>query len=244
MALQQELSVALLLFDIDGTLIRPMGVGRRAFERALGELYAGRSRQPFPFDGLLDTQIALKTLVAMGIEPTARAVEDLLALYIRRLKDERPPNPEEHLCPGAAALLASAPSRGHDLALLTGNVSQGALLKLAFMGLDGHFRAGREGGDLLGAFGEDAQARAGLVPVAVARCERAFGKRFPPERTWLVGDSPRDVEAARGAGVRCAAVATGLTEPSVLQALKPDLFLLDLSDPAPLWAALNQGTPA
>ncbi len=232
--------MALLLFDIDGTLIRPMGMGRRAFERALGDLFGGRPRPTFPFDGLLDTQIARKTLKAMGMEPTTQAVDDLLALYVQHLKNERPPNPEEHLCPGVMALLASVPRRGHDLALLTGNVSQGALLKLAFMGLDGHFRAGREGGELLGAFGEDASDRAGLVAVAVARCERAFGKRFPPEMTWLIGDSPRDVEAAREAGVRCAAVATGLTEPAELQALEPDLLLPDLSDPAPLWALLDQ----
>lgn len=224
--------MALLLFDIDGTLLAPRGIGRRAFERALRDLYPGRDLgQRFPYDGLLDPQIARRTLDAMGLEGDEDQVGSVLDRYLTHLGEERPPTSEGYLCPGVPAVLEEASRRGHDVALLTGNVREGARTKLGFFGLGGYFPEG--------AFGEDAPERAGLVPVAMARMEAVAGRPFLRGSTWIVGDSPRDLEAARTAGVRCALVPTGGTPRSVLSDLGPDLLLDDLAHAAPLWRAVE-----
>ena len=232
--------MALLLFDIDGTLLRPMGLGRSAFERALRELYGGVPSQRFPYDGMLDPQIARKTLALLGVDPPEPEVDALLALYLRHLEAERPEGKDGHLCDGFPGLLEEAAMRGHHLGLLTGNIREGARLKLGFFDLDRYFS---RGGGLLGAFGEDAEVRSALVPLAVSRCEAAFGRSFAPSETWLVGDSPKDVEAAREAGVRCAAVATGSSDQASLARLGPDLALPHLGDAAPLWLGIEGAAP-
>jgi phosphoglycolate phosphatase-like HAD superfamily hydrolase len=231
--------VALLLFDIDGTLIRPTGMGRRAFEEALRDLHGRLPAAPFPYDGMLDPQIAEKTLSSMGLAPTPSAVDRLLDLYLEHLQNERPSDPAASLCPGLPGLLDQAPHRGHHLGLLTGNLHEGARTKLSFVELSRYFRVPGDDGRLLGAFGGDAQQRWDLVAVAVARCERAFGRPFSASETWIVGDSPRDVLAARTAGVRCAAVATGLASFQTLADLAPDVLLTDLADPSALWLGVE-----
>jgi phosphoglycolate phosphatase-like HAD superfamily hydrolase len=104
-------------------------------------------------------------------------------------------------------------------------------VKLGFFGLREYFPAG--------AFSGDGPDRAELVPVALARCARAYGQPFGLRETWIVGDSVHDVRAGRAGGVRCAAVATGNTPVGDLSAEAPDLLLADLSDPRPLWVALE-----
>jgi phosphoglycolate phosphatase len=228
--------MALLLFDIDGTLIRPLGIGRRAFERALLERYGRVPEQRFPYDGMLDPQIAARTLDLLGVAPTPAETGALLARYVELLAEERPADVRDGLCAGLPELLEEAAARGHHLGLLTGNVRLGAKIKLALFGLDRYFE---EGGRLVGAFGDDAPTRADLVPIAAGRCSTAFGSPFPVEATWLVGDSPRDVEAAKGSGAHCVAVATGWCALEDLASLQPDLTLPDLAVAAPLWNALE-----
>lgn len=231
--------MALLLFDIDGTLIRPMGMGRRAFEQALRHLHGRLPAESFPYDGMLDPQIAEKSLSSLGLAPTLSAVDRLLDLYLERLQDERPSDSAALLCPGFPGLLDQASRRGHHLGLLTGNLHEGARIKLSFVELSGYFHAANDGDRLLGAFGGDARHRSDLVAVAVARCEQSYAMPFKASGTWIVGDSPRDVEAARTAGVRCVAVATGLASLQTLAGFAPDLLLPDLSDASALWSAVE-----
>ena len=224
--------MALLLFDIDGTLLMPRDIGRRAFQRALDALHPGLPPAPhFPYDGLLDPQIARRTLEAMGVPTEGGEVAAVLEAYLEHLADERPPSSQGYLCPGVPEVLQDAILRGHTLGVLTGNVRHGARMKLDFFGLGGYFPSG--------AFGEDAPERWGLVPVALERVRKPAGDRFGERETWIVGDSPRDLAAARGAGVRCVLVATGGTSKDTLAALEPDLLLDDLSDGLSLWSAVE-----
>jgi len=233
--------MALLLFDIDGTLMRPLGIGRRAFDAAVLALY-GRlpGSEPFPYDGMLDTQIAAQTLSRLGLDPSEAEVGRLLDAYVNRLPGEVPADPASNLCPGVPGTLERAMAEGHHLGLLTGNVRQGAFAKLSFVGLTGYFAHGPGAQHLLGAFGEDAAERCGLVPVALERCSRSFDRDFGRDFVWLVGDSIRDVEAARLAGVKAVAVATGFTPEEALREARPNLVLKDLSNPGPMFSALNQ----
>lgn len=231
--------MALLLFDIDGTLLKPVGLGRAAFEAALKEATGGDGAVAFTFEGLLDPQIAARALEQRGRPATPDAVARLLDAYVTRLAASDPP-PGDLACPGVRAVLAQAAGRGHCAALLTGNLRKGAAIKLDFAALSSFFGLDGPGSPLLGAFGDEAPERWRLVPLAVERSVRAFGRTFSAQETWVVGDSARDVEAARKAGVRCAAVATGLTPREELARLRPDVLLQDLSEPAPFWAALER----
>jgi phosphoglycolate phosphatase-like HAD superfamily hydrolase len=236
--------MALVLFDIDGTLCRSLGIGRKAFESALAELFGlFQHEERFAFDGLLDTQIARRSLELVGVQPTQEAVDRLLRRYVELLAACEPGPLGDHLCPGIPGCLVAVREAGHHLALLTGNVRAGAAVKLRLFGLERHFRDGGSPSGLLGAFGDDAAERHRLVPVALERCSAFYGRPFEKGETWIVGDSVRDVEAARLGGIRCAAVATGFTEIERLRASSPDLLLEDLSDPLPLLSALGPQAP-
>ncbi len=232
--------MALLLFDVDGTLVRPLGLGRKSFLAALETVFgAPVDPAPFSYDGLLDVEIARRTLSSLNVTPDPLVLQRLLGAYVELLSSEPFPPSDQCRCDGLPAALERCLQRGHHLALLTGNVRGGALVKLRAAGLDAFFRNG--GSVLLGAFGEDAVDRPGLVPVALERCRRHFGKEFPPASVWIVGDSERDIRAARTAGVRCAAVATGHTPLDVLGALAPDALLPSLGDPGALCDAVEEG---
>ncbi len=222
--------MALLLFDIDGTLLRPLGMGRRAFEDAVLSLHGRLPKGTgFSYAGLLDTQIASGTLAALGLPHDRPSVKRLLDAYVACLKENPRPRREACLCPGVPGILDEALARGHRIALLTGNLHEGARVKLGACGILNYFAPNGGTGPLLGAFADDADERHGLVPVAMARCRSRFGEAFAPSETWIVGDSPRDVQAARLSGIRCAAVATGFTDLEGLRALGPDLAVADLS---------------
>lgn len=223
--------MALLLFDIDGTLLAPRGLGRRAFEKAVRALYQRLPETSFGYDGLMDTAIAKETLRLLGESQESGPLCALLDAYACILHEERPSDPESHLCPGVPWVLDEARSRGHHLGLLTGNLSKTAKTKLGFVSLEDHFPAG--------AFAEDADERGDLVPIAMARCASAYGRPFTAEETWIVGDSVHDIRAAKWAGVRCAAVATGNTPISVLEAESPHLLLEDLAHSHALWATVE-----
>ncbi|MGH7997468.1 MAG: HAD hydrolase-like protein, partial [Opitutaceae bacterium] len=133
--------------------------------------------------------------------------------------------------PGVPGLLADLAKRT-DCAqgLLTGNLRRGAELKLSVHGLWGFFP--------FGAFADDAELRDELGPHALRRAKERHGVDFPPERTWIVGDTPHDIACARAIGARSLAVATGGYSSEALAAHRPTALLPDLADPDAFWHAL------
>ncbi len=236
--------MALILFDIDGTLLRPLGVGRSAFQGAIGT-FTGRSvlLPDFPYDGLLDTDIAAKTLRMLGEPHGTEAVSSLLDLYLDDLEKSVPVPISEFRCLGIPALLDMALSRNHSIGLVTGNVKRGAAIKLSMAGLLPYFSTVPNNGALTGAFGDEAPDRTALVSAAVNNCRRHFCTNFALGETWVVGDSPRDVEAASMAGVHCVAVSTGLTSFKALSGLNPDLLLHNLTSFEQFFRAVEDGVP-
>jgi phosphoglycolate phosphatase len=165
--------------------------------------------------------------------------------YIRLLGEEiltRPSgdhdaDPSHHLrrwygpLPGVPGLVESLASRDDVfLALLTGNYSKGAELKLAFFDLWAPFRCG--------AFGEDAGLRHELVPVAVSRARALGCPPVGPRDVVVVGDTIRDVECAQGNGVPCVAVATGGDTVERLRAAGADAVFATLQDTEAVLRAL------
>jgi phosphoglycolate phosphatase-like HAD superfamily hydrolase len=155
-------------------------------------------------------------LSARDYEPAL--AESILARYLELLPDELD-SPAFRVLPGAAETLQELRGRGAALGLCTGNLARGARLKLRHAGLDGYFDWSPAG---LHGFGEDGEARARLVATAVARVAAALGRAVPPAQVLVIGDTPRDVLAAREVGCAVLCVATGNFDAAALWACRPD----------------------
>lgn len=211
----------LLLFDIDGTLLRPMGFGKKAFGKAFEEICGTSPAGDFPYDGLLDSEIAAKTLEMSGFDVDEAVMLKLLERYIAQLPSEIPGDTSAWLCENVPNILSEAREKGFCLAVVTGNVREAAEIKLGSAGLSRFFPTG--------AYGSDAAERWKLIPIAAKRAESHYGMEFFSEETFMVGDSVRDIDAARKAGVKSISVATGLAPYSRLFRENPDFLLSDLS---------------
>lgn len=209
----------LILFDIDGTLLWTDGAGRRAIHRALlDEMGTAGPIDGYRFDGKTDPQIVRELLELAG-HPECRADDRITAVcrrYVELLAAElAKPTQATKLYPGIKELLVALEpyeSGGRALVgLLTGNVQDGAALKLRSAGLDpARF--------VVGAFGSDSHARADLPAVAAQRAAERTGRRFTGADLVVVGDTPDDVACARPMGARTVAVATGFFDTAALRA--------------------------
>ncbi len=192
-----------LLFDIDGTLVTTGGVGRRAVERAF-ERQHGRpdACSLIRFDGMTDRLITRLGLEAIGAPTTDATIEELLAIYLVELEAElalsTPETYRVHV--GVPEALAAASARGMALGLGTGNVVDGARLKLEHVGLYHHFR--------FGGFGSDHELRVELIRVGAERGARQLGLPLSACRVVVIGDTPKDIDAARGIGAESIGVGT------------------------------------
>jgi phosphoglycolate phosphatase len=220
---------AAFLFDIDGTLLRAGGAGRRAFTRAMEEL-VGMVAEPvaaMKFDGMTDRMIVREALALSSRAFDTALADAILARYLEHLPGELD-SPDFRVLPGAAATLGTLRARGAALGLCTGNLARGAQLKLRHAGLEDHFDwspAGMHG------FAEDGEARARLVAAAVARVSAALGRAVAPAEVLIIGDTPRDVQAAREVGCTVLCVATGNSDAAALRACRPDAVAESLEHP-------------
>jgi phosphoglycolate phosphatase-like HAD superfamily hydrolase len=213
---------ALVLFDIDGTLVRRAGPHHReALVHAVRKVTGlDTTTDGVPVQGMLDPDIVAIMMRTAGA--TAVQVREALPEIVRaaeRYYLRVCPGLENKHCPGAAAVLQRLTRYGALLGLVTGNLTRIGWRKLERAGLGEYFG--------FGAFGEMAKTRAGLARTAIRQARRSgWITRETP--VSLVGDSPADVEAARRNGIRSIAVMTGITLPAELAAAKPDVLLKDL----------------
>lgn len=219
--------MSLILFDIDGTLLTAAGAPRRAFHRAMLEVYGTAGPiATHRFDGKTDPQIARELLTVAGIPDGAieAGFPSLWSAYLRELGREfAHPGHVTTVLPGVFALLAALESRSDVvLGLLTGNIAEGAALKLRSAGIDNTFR--------VGAYGSDCERRDGLPPVAVDRALELTGTRYERDRIVIIGDTPSDVTCGRALGVRALGVATGRHDGAELLAAGAHHVFQDLSD--------------
>jgi phosphoglycolate phosphatase-like HAD superfamily hydrolase len=214
---------ALVLFDIDGTLIRKAGPHHREalVEACRVVMGLATSTDHIPVQGMLDRVILERMLRDAGAAPASirRAMPDLVrraqSIYVRSC----PASLESKVCPGVRGLLARLRRRGVFTGLVTGNLSRIGWKKMERAGLKQYFR--------FGAFAESALDRAALVGEAVGHA-RDRGWIGSTSRLWYIGDHPNDIRAARENRVRSVAVATGLSSAEELSAHGPDLLVDDL----------------
>lgn len=213
---------ALVLFDIDGTLIRKAGPHHREalVEAVRRTMKVETTTDNVPVQGMLDRDILTVMLTNVGVRrgEITRAMPELVrcaqAVYVRCC-----PNLEKKVCPGARSLLYRLSRRGIPAGLVTGNLSRIGWKKMEHAGLRKYFR--------FGAFAESARDRAGLARMAI-RHARAQGWIAKDSRISLIGDHPNDVLAAKANRVQSIAVATGLSPASELAEYSPDLLIDDL----------------
>jgi phosphoglycolate phosphatase-like HAD superfamily hydrolase len=198
----------LLLFDVDGTLVRgATDAHRDALHAALHEVHgidAARVHWTLSPAGRTDGEIARAILLGAGI--SARRiddrVDDVREACCRHYAELVAPDLSEFVLPGVPETLAALSEADVKLALVTGNYEPVARLKLARAGIGQWFASGQ------GAFGSDAEDRVALPPIARRRAG-TLGHPHPRERTVVIGDTPRDIACAHADELRCIAVATG-----------------------------------
>ncbi len=214
----------LLLFDIDGTLLTG-GPAKAAFRRALLEVYGDAGPiEEWEFSGKTDPQIARELLREAGMaDPEIEAgFEELWRRYLAGMARRMTEDPTQ-LLPGVAALVEALEGEaGVALGLLTGNVMEGARLKLRPVGLEGRFA--------IGAYGSDHEERNELPAIAVERARRWWRAPFEPPTVVVIGDTPRDIECGRWFGTRTVGVATGRFTAASLEEAGADRVLADLDD--------------
>jgi len=218
--------VRLFLFDVDGTLISAGGAGRVALGRALQEVYGTVGAiDRYDFRGKTDPGIVLDLLGAEGwAEADVRArLTACFAAYLRELETLIADGRQVRVMPGVGELVVALGTRADAVVgLLTGNIEPGARLKLRSTGLWPHFR--------VGAFGSDDHDRRRLPAVARERARALMGQDLPFDRVTIIGDTPLDVDCARGCGAVAVAVATGQYRHGELAACTPDLLFGDFSN--------------
>lgn len=227
----------LVLFDIDGTLLTANGAGGRALRDALIEIYGEAGPiGAYSMAGRTDPQIVreLMTAVGMTVEEIEPRFDVLWAKYLRNLREEVARTRIQAL-PGVPALLdrVEAGDEPTLLGLLTGNVQEGARMKVDAAGLGfGRFR--------VGAYGSDHWQRRELPAVAARRARELTGIEYAGKEIVIIGDTPFDIACGEHLGVRTIAVATGGHPAEELAACNPDYLFGDLSDVEAVWGAIAE----
>lgn len=219
----------LVLFDIDGTLLR---VGDpfhgQALLDAVRHVYAVEpDLDGIPRAGMLDAQILRLILEKHEIDPerAEAGIGTVMEVMGQQYETAMRGHPyQERLLPGAREAVEATMDHGWTAGVLTGNARTVAVLKLQASGLGAIAE--------IGAYGDSARARSALVQAAHDEAEQRTGTRFAPGQTVLIGDTPNDITAAREADVRVVAVATGRYSLDALVAHHPDSVLPDLTDTA------------
>jgi phosphoglycolate phosphatase len=217
---------ALILFDIDGTLLLSGRAGLRAMTRAfqdtfgISDAFKGES-----FGGRTDSFLVSRALKMAGLPDTIENHHRFRDVYLPLLAEEiqHPGQGHKGVMPGARELLEALEDFDHlHLALLTGNYREAAEIKLQHFELWDFFE--------WGAFSDDHHDRNELVPIARARAETYDIPAAAIERVIVIGDTPHDIECARVAGATSITVATGGYTVAQLQDAGADVALPDLSD--------------
>ncbi len=209
------------LFDIDGTLITCGGAGRTSMERAFGEVLGRSDTGSFPYGGMTDPAIARQATRAAGHLDEAALLHRVLERYLGHLEGELARSEGYRVLEGVLTLLEALEPHAHvAVGLGTGNLETGARLKLVRGALWHRFS--------FGGYGSDHEDRARLLARGVERGAAKLGCSVGAVRVVVIGDTPRDVSAARAIGATVVGVTTGSYDEAALAGA--DLVVSRLDD--------------
>jgi phosphoglycolate phosphatase len=192
-----------VLFDVDGTLIDSGGAGARSWTHAFDKLYGiSADIGSHTAAGETDPVVARKTFeAAVGREPSEAELARLFAVYLLRLSEEVRTSEGYRVLEGVEDLLPMLSDAGTMLGLVSGAMEGAARVKLSRADLNRFF--------VFGGYGSDSDDRAMLTRAAIEKAAMLHGHDVTPDRVFVVGDTPLDVEAARAVGAVSVAVASG-----------------------------------
>ena len=215
----------LLLFDIDGTLIMPRGVGQLAADQAFEKLYGIKNIMNNidtcgKTDPLILHEMFIKAFNRGFYENEEKEFFDeyLIQLEVVLETEERLP-----VLPGVYELLEHLNNRPDTvLAVGTGNIESGAWLKLKYAGLKKYFT--------FGGFGSDSEDRERLLKIAIIKGRMKYNNNNNFDKVFVIGDTPMDIIHGTRTGAETIAVATGLYSKSELEDHNPHHLLDDLNN--------------
>ena len=224
-----------ILWDIDGTLVRTAGVGAAAFATAVESMFGvPAANHGVSLAGKTDPQIAREIMAALDLPDLSDTDLPRFLAETERLVAEGRDRIRTRgvVLPGVSAVLEALRRPGTVQTVLTGNTAANAAVKLDAFGL-------RPWLDLdVGAYGSDDPDRNRLVPVALNRVEDGYGP-VNRRRVWVVGDTPQDAACARAGDVRCLLVANGFADRASLVGAGADHIVDDLTDTGEILALLD-----
>ncbi len=215
----------LILWDIDGTLIVSHGAGVRAMEKALTKRFGVTcDLRKIDWAGRTDSWITGEVFRHVGLPDTPQNAHDYLEAYLELLPGELRDGPQGRVLPGVLELLETL-HRRPDVAqgLLTGNLRRGAEFKLTHYRVWHFFE--------FGAFADDSPLRNDLGAHALRRAKERHAVEFSPADTFIIGDTPHDIECGKVIGAKTIGVATGRYRVAELAAHAPTAVFADFSDP-------------
>jgi phosphoglycolate phosphatase len=216
-----------VLFDIDETLISTGGASRAAWRLAFERLYGSPADiEEYAGAGMTDPEVGrLAFNKVVGHEPSRRDLSRLLSTQLHYLPQTVAESKTYRVLPGVRETLDRLHERGCLLGLTTGVVEAAAHIKLARGKLNHYF--------LFGGYGSDSPDRVELTRRAIERAANVLGEPLDPGEALVVGDTPRDVAAAHGAGARSVAVASGKFTVDALRDAGADYVLQSLQEEIP-----------
>ncbi|HHW47393.1 MAG TPA: HAD hydrolase-like protein [Clostridiaceae bacterium] len=226
----------LLIWDVDGTLIRLMGMGRKALNAAFYEIYGiNNAFDNVNMAGALDLPLLKKVFEHYGISesypPSDQTDSVLLSNEAIKFFDTYSRILGSYACqiktsitaPGVQELLKALEKRSNFYNVLgTGNIERGARIKLSIDNLNKFFPTG--------GFGDEAIERTQLIEKAIEKSNKTFNINFGRNNIYVIGDTPIDIECGKKIGVRTIGVATGTYSAEQLLQCCADYVFRDLSD--------------
>ena len=221
--MSESADIRAVLFDIDGTLLVTGGAGGVAWQRGFEELYEVEANVAEHTDaGMTDPEIAAIVFrQVIGREGSAEERAKAIGCYLKHLPDAVAESAGYRVMPGVEELLDRLIDAGVLLGLVTGNIEAAAHIKLARGRLNRFFS--------FGGYGSDSADRTEVTKAALARGELVSGDSLQNSSCISVGDTPRDVVAGHGAGIKVVGVATGSYSVDRLEQAEADWALADLT---------------
>lgn len=225
----------LILFDIDGTLVNTGGAGSRAFSRALETTFGlSGGLNGVRLDGKTDLQIVREVFQRQGLclEVSEESARELFGSYVEFLEGELDEvGLQYQVLPGVSELLSDLNCNpAFLLGIASGNIAEGARLKLEKGRLNKFFP--------IGGFGSDAESRTELIRIAIQRAAE-YVNPGQLNSVTVIGDTPRDISHGQEAGARVIAVASGFYTLNQLKECRPNLAVESLSPIEPVLEFLN-----
>ncbi len=217
--------MALLLFDIDGTLLNTYGSGRDAANESF-EKHFGHKNAFHNISLMGRTDLFIWKQVCQNfnipINNFKKTKNNLLKDYYKYLQIKLFKNKKVKICPGIIEIIKKIKNK-HQLGLITGNFKKSGLIKIAHFGLDKYFP--------VGGFGDDDENRNIIAKRAIKRAHHYYKKKYKQNEIFIIGDTQYDIQCAKTTGTVSVAVATGNNTVNDLKKFTPDHLFSSFSSP-------------